>query len=154
MASEVEGCWGVGDSLLDWILNCGIWYYLQDSVRIMLTCNTPGWCLHALCCGGSSTPKTHWNWVCESSLSSHSLSEVLAQMVKHLPTMLETRVWSLDPEDPLEKEMATHSSTLAWRIPWVEEPGGLQSMGLQRVGHNWVTSFSLSLYLKYLWKNH
>ena len=46
-------------------------------------------------------------------------------MVKHLPTMRETRVRSLDREDPLEKEMATHSSTLAWRIPWMEEPGGL-----------------------------
>ena len=54
-------------------------------------------------------------------------------------------VQSLDWEDPLEKEMATHSSTLAWRIPWREEPGGLQSLGSQRVGHNWATSLSLSL---------
>ena len=50
--------------------------------------------------------------------------------------MWETWVQSLGQEDPLEKEMATHSSILAWRIPWTEEPGGLQSMGLQRVGHN------------------
>ena len=57
-------------------------------------------------------------------------------MVKRLPTMRETRVRSLGREDPLEKEMATHSSTLAWRNPWMEEPGGLQSMGPQRVGHN------------------
>ena len=57
-------------------------------------------------------------------------------MVKHLPTMQETRVRSLGQEDPLEKEMATHSSTLAWRIPWMEEPGGLQSMGSQRIGHD------------------
>ena len=57
-------------------------------------------------------------------------------MVKRLPTMQETRVRSLGWEDPLEKEMATHSSTLAWRNPWMEEPGGLQSMGLQRVGHD------------------
>ena len=49
----------------------------------------------------------------------------MAQMVKHLPTVWETWVRSLDREDPLEKEMATHSSTLAWRIPWMEEPGGL-----------------------------
>ena len=61
-------------------------------------------------------------------------------MVKHLPTMPETRVRSLDREDPLEKEMATHSSTLAWRIPWTKVPGRLQSMGLQRVRHDWVTS--------------
>ena len=57
-------------------------------------------------------------------------------MVKHLPTMQETRVRSLGQEDPLEKEMAIHSSTLAWRIPWMEEPGGLQSMGSQRIGHD------------------
>ena len=55
--------------------------------------------------------------------------------VKRLPTMLETWVQSLGQEDLLEKAMATHSSTLAWKIPWMEEPGGLQSMGSQRVGH-------------------
>ena len=54
----------------------------------------------------------------------------MAQMVKHLPGMRETQVQSLDQEHPLEKEMATHSCTLAWRIPQTEEPGGLQSMGL------------------------
>ena len=57
-------------------------------------------------------------------------------MVKHLPTMRETWVQSLGQEDPLEKEIATHSSSLAWKIPWTEEPGRLQSMALQRVGHN------------------
>ena len=61
---------------------------------------------------------------------------LVAQLVKHLPTMRETRVRSLGREDPLEKEMATHSSTLAWEIPWMEELDKLQSMGLQRVGHN------------------
>ena len=60
----------------------------------------------------------------------------MAQTVKNLPAMQETRVQSLGQEDPLEKGMATHSTILAWRIPWMEEPGGLQSMGLQRVGHN------------------
>ena len=59
----------------------------------------------------------------------------MAQRVKHLPTMQETRVQYLGLEDPLEKEMATHSSTLAWKIPWTEEPGRLQSMGSQRVRH-------------------
>ena len=63
------------------------------------------------------------------------LSSLVAQMVKHLPTMWETRVQSLGQEDPLEKEMATHSSTLAWKIPWMEERGRLQPMGSQRVGH-------------------
>ena len=57
-------------------------------------------------------------------------------MVKHLPTMQETWVRSLGGEDALEKEIATHSSTLAWKIPWTKEPGRLQSMGSQRVGHD------------------
>ena len=61
---------------------------------------------------------------------------VIAQRIKHLPAMQETRVRSLGQEDPLEKEIATHSSILAWRIPWTEEPGGLQSPGSQRVGHD------------------
>ena len=60
-------------------------------------------------------------------------------VVKNLPAMQETQVQSLGPEDPLEKGMATHSSILAWRIPWIEEPGSLQSMELQRVGHDWAT---------------
>ena len=59
------------------------------------------------------------------------LSFLVAQTVKHLPAMQETRVRSLGQEDLLEKGMATHSSTLAWKIPWMEEPGGLQSMGSQ-----------------------
>ena len=60
----------------------------------------------------------------------------MAQKVKRLPTMQETWVQSPGQEDPLEKEMATHSSILAWRIPQTEEPGGLQSMGSHRVGHD------------------
>ena len=69
----------------------------------------------------------------------------MAQMVKHLPTMRETCVQSLGWEDPLEKEMAIHSSTLAWKIPWMEEHGSLQSMGSQRIGHDRVTSLHFSL---------
>ena len=61
---------------------------------------------------------------------------MVAQRVKNLPAMQDTQVRSLDPVDPLEKEMATHSSILIWRIPWTEKPGALQSMGSQRVGHN------------------
>ena len=60
---------------------------------------------------------------------------LVAQMVKNLPAMQETWVWSPGQEDPLEKEMATHSSILAWRIPWTKGPSGLQSMGSQRAGH-------------------
>ena len=62
----------------------------------------------------------------------------MAQMVKTLPAMQETWVQSLDGKDTLEKEMATYSHILAWRIPWTEEPGGLQSMGSQRVRHDWA----------------
>ena len=64
------------------------------------------------------------------------MSSLVAQTLKHLPTIRETRVQSLGREDLLEKEMATDSSILAWKIPWMEKPGRLQSMGLQRVGHD------------------
>ena len=63
-------------------------------------------------------------------------ASLLAQMVKNLPAIQETQVQSLGQEDPLEEEMATYSSILAWRIPWTEKPGGLQSMGSQTVGHD------------------
>ena len=66
----------------------------------------------------------------------------MAQRLKRLPAMWETWVLSLDWEGPLEKEMATHSSIHAWRIPWTEEPGGLQSTESQRVEHDWATSLS------------
>ena len=69
-------------------------------------------------------------------------ASLVAQMVKNPPAMRETCVWSLGWEDPLEEGMATHSSILAWRIPWTGEPGGLQYMGLQRVGHDCVTKHS------------
>ena len=77
----------------------------------------------------------------------------MAQTVKNLPAMRETWVPSLYQEDPPKKGMATHSSILAWRIPWTEEPGRLQSMGLQKVGPNWVTNtFTLKLYVcPYRW---
>ena len=74
----------------------------------------------------------NFHWLLRASL--------VAQMVKCLPVMWETWVRSLEPEDPLEKEMATHSSTLAWKIPWMEEPGRLQCIGSQRVRDNWATS--------------
>ena len=71
----------------------------------------------------------------------HNWASLVAQRLKRLPAMWETWVRSLGQEDPLDKEMATHSSILAWRIPWTEESGGLQSIGSQRVGHersNWT----------------
>ena len=69
----------------------------------------------------------------------YTYTSLVVQMVKHLPTMRETWVRSLGRKDLPEKEMATHSSTFAWKIPWTEEHGRLQFMGLQRVGHNWAT---------------
>ena len=69
-------------------------------------------------------------------------ASLVAQRLKHLPAMWETWVRSLGRKDPLEKEKATHSSILAWRIPWTKEPGRLQSVGSQRVRHDWETSLS------------
>ena len=82
-----------------------------------------------------------WSWVAWMSSLFHAWASLVVQLVKNLPAVQETWVWSLGWEDPLEKEMATHSSTLAWRIPWTEEPGRPQSMGSQRVRHNCATMF-------------
>ena len=73
-------------------------------------------------------------------------STLVAQRLKSLPPMRETRVRSLGREDPLEKEIAIHSSILAWRIPWMEKPSRLQSTGSQRVWHDWATSPHLTSY--------
>ena len=72
-------------------------------------------------------------------------ASLMAQMVKNLPATQETWVQSLGWKDPLEKGMATHSSILAWRIPWTEEPGALQSVGSQRVGHEWATTTNMNI---------
>ena len=104
--------------------------------------------------GGAKPPwiflfKKKWETSLQSfilwlSIVSVSVTSLVAQTVKHLPTMWETWVRSLGWADPLEKEMATHFNILAWEIPQMEEPSRLQSVGLQRVRHNWVTSlFSL-----------
>ena len=69
-----------------------------------------------------------------------SWASLVVQTVKNLPATWETQAQNLSWQDPLEKGMATHSSILAWRIPWTEEPGGLQSMGSQRVRHDWATN--------------
>ena len=73
----------------------------------------------------------------------HQWASLVAQRVKRLPAMRESWVPPLGWEDPLEKEMTTYSSILAWEIPWTEEPGGHQSMGSQRVGHDWATKHSV-----------
>ena len=91
-----------------------------------------------------------WTWISQRhtyGLPFTVRASLVAQTVKRLPAMRETWVRFLGREDPLEKEMAIHSSTLAWKIPWTEEPDRLQSMGSQRVGHDWATS--LWLYSKH-----
>ena len=82
-------------------------------------------------------------------LRQYSWASLVSKMVKNLPVTQNTWVQSLGWEDPLEKGMATHSSILTWRILWTEEPGKLQSMGSQRLGHNWATKHSTvhSVYL-------
>ena len=73
---------------------------------------------------------------CKNAICSNVGASLVAQVLKNLPAMLETQVQYLDQKDPLEKEMATYSSILAWKIPQTEEPGRLQSMGMQRLGHD------------------
>ena len=72
----------------------------------------------------------------------------MPQTVENLPAMKETQIRSLGEEDPLERGMATHSSILAWKIPWTEEPGVLQSIGSQRVGYGYVTEYSSTQFLQ------
>ena len=108
----------------------------------------PPWLMqtHILLCGRPqhTSGLTYWEWgfMMRIKMSKEFLISLVAQMVKHLQTMWETRVQSLGQEDPPEKEMATHYSTLAWKIPWTEEPGRLQSTGSQRVGHDWGTKIT------------
>ena len=92
-----------------------------------------------------SCPANTWQkWIFKPGLFYSAIycywASMVAQMVKSLHAMQETQVGSLGWEDPLEKWMAMHSSTLAWRIPWTEEPGGLQSMGSHSIRHDWVTN--------------
>ena len=77
----------------------------------------------------------------------HTPPQTVAQTIKRLPAMRETGVRFLGRKDPLEKEMATHASTLPWKIPWTEEPDRLQSIGSQRVRHDWATSLSLFTFM-------
>ena len=86
------------------------------------------------------SPVGYSPWGLTKSDTTEWLYFLLAHVVKNLPAMRETQVRSLRREDPLEKGMATHSSILVWRIPWTKEPGKLQSMGLQRVRHDWASN--------------
>ena len=86
----------------------------------------------------------YFNW---NIITLVSITSLIALTVKCLPTVCETRIQTLGREDPLEKEMATHSNILAWKIPWAEESGRLQSMESKRVGHDWATSLSLFTFI-------
>ena len=120
-----------------------IMFSFQTSVKT-IKCLTVCICMH-------TTPEAHhipWfvnlfvtKWLLKN-VYVYSRTSLVAQMVKRLSAMRETQVRSLGREDPLEKEMAIHSSTIAWKIPWIEEPGRLQSMGSQRVGQDWATSLT------------
>ena len=115
-------------------VNIRVYLYISSSVFTLDTTFPFGqqWCFFYGC-------QSVGSFVCILDLPRASL---VAQRVKRLPAMWKTQVWSLGWNDPLEKEMATHSSILAWRIPGVEEPGRLLSAGSQRVGHDWVTWLS------------
>ena len=108
------------------------WEFMRGIVVTMQTCHLDR--------GPHFTRKNYMLYYGEKNKKINCLTiiwtSLVAQMVKRLSTMRETRVRSLGREDPLEKEMAIHSSTIAWKIPWTEEPGRLQSMGSQRVGHD------------------
>ena len=95
-----------------------------------------------ICATVSSQSCFFWLHRVSASLAKNSL---VAQMVKHLPSMWETWVQSLGWEDPLEEEMATHSSIPVWKIPWTKESDRLQSVGSQRVRHHWVTSLHFNI---------
>ena len=134
-----------------------LWCLCPSIVPVPILCVCP-WCVsvHGVCLSmvyfrswcvsvhGVCPSMVHFRSRC---MSTHGacvslMTSLVAQMIKCLPTVWETQVQSLGWEDFLEKEMATHSSILAWKIPWMEEPRRLQSMRLQRVGHDWVTSVS------------
>ena len=125
--------------------------HTQASVAVALECSCSTTCRTFPNQGLNSCPL---HWLTDSYPLYHQgspkgfkvCSSHLAQRIKHLPAMQETRVRSLGWEDPLEKEMATHSSILAWRIPWTEEPGGLQSTGSQRVCGVFFNGYLIFLY--------
>ena len=117
-----------------------IWYKITS----VSSCKYP----LRLCISSSAEfPSVEMENLCEGqrwSLASRLSGVIMVkQTLKNLPAMQEAQVPSLGREDPLEKEMATHSSILSWRIPWTEEPDRLQSMGSPRVGHDWATNTSL-----------
>ena len=117
------------------------------TLRNPMDCSLPGSSVHGI----FQARVLEWGAIAFSEVIGYPLpysqASLVVQTVKNAPAMQETWVLFLGQEDPLKKGMATHYSILAWRIPWSEEPGGLQSMGWQRVGHNWVTNPSTALHI-------
>ena len=138
--------------ILEWVVISSSRGFSQtrDQTHIYYISWTGRWGLYHQChlgiprstTGSSNSPPRIYPGKTTSWKDTYTLTSQVAQSVKRLPPMWKTQVQSLGREDPLEKEMAPHSSTLAWKIPWMEEPGRLQSMGLQKVGHDWATSSS------------
>ena len=115
---------------------CTTWEVLRQDEWGLKTCLYLQYCtVHVNVCEGD------WSHV-QGSHHNNLGASLVAQLGKNLPAMRKTWVRSLGRENPLENGMATHSSILVWRIPWTEEPGGLQSMGLQRVRQDWVNMHS------------
>ena len=129
-----QSCWTLWDPMDSSPLGFSGQRIFQTGILKWVAISSSRWILH------------HWaTWEAQGiqPFPVYERASLVAQRGKRLPAVWETWVQSLGQEDPLQKEMAAHSSILAWKIPWKEEPSRLQSMGSQRVGHNWVTSLSL-----------
>ena len=126
--SVFEACWSFG-----------IWFGESCSFSSWATFITLGLRTGSTFLSDSKSVIGSFAWICCVWGNRIWPVSLMAQMVKNLPAVWETWVWSLGWEDPLGKGVTTHSSILAWRIPWTEETGGLQSMVSQKVTHNWLT---------------
>ena len=137
------GSLGVGH---DWAtsLSCIDWRRKWQPTPVFLPGESQGWS-SLIGCSLWGPAESDMTEAIQQQQHSMFWASLVAQLAKNPPAMWETWVQSLVWEDPLEEGMAAHPSILAWRIPWTEEPGGLQSMGSQSVGHDWATKHTLFL---------